>query len=437
MANSTPDSKTKKRLPGWLKRLLVLAALLGVLWWLLTSSGQTSSSDISSKDVSTARKLLSSTLRQLSQADERIELSFEQAQLNALLNVASYTAAPVRFNGVISNFGVAVRADWQFSKQRRVSAYCLLLPGNKGFAIDHCRLGKIPLPGAIANAMLSMAVKAALAAPADQQLLSLLRKGQLANGKLYFVDEDANALKLKLNPQLYQARNMARDLLQSDSRFAPDIAVYLQQLQSLQLQHPDERRLAFYSRELLLFAAGRAAGDNPEYEYRQAMWALAVGFGNRNFIRYATDNAEPDQVPRLSKVTLLGRHDLALHFLYSAVFQQLGSAGISSQIGNLKEILDADSGGSGFSFADLTADRAGILFAERLSSIDARRLAQFDSDEMEMAMMPMVHDLPEGLTEQQVIEHLGGYQGAGFKALEQEIALRLEQLALYQSSRAF
>ena len=437
MANMNQHSKAPKRRPGWVKPLLVLAALLSALWWLLTNSGRTSVSDISSKDVTIARKLLSSSLQQLSQADDRIELSFEQAQLDALLNVASYTMAPLQFSGVISNFGVAVRADWQFSQQRKVSAYCLLLPGDKGFAIDHCRLGKIPLPGAIANGMLSMAVKAALAAPADQQLLSLLRKGKLANGKLYFVDENASALKLKLNPQLYQARNMARDLLQSDSRFAPDIAVYLQQLQNLQLQNPSERSLAFYSRELLLFAAARAAGDNPEYEYRQAMWALAVGFGNRNFIRYATDNAEPDQVPRLTKVTLLGRHDLALHFLYSAVFQQLGSAGISSQIGNLKEILDADSGGSGFSFADLSADRAGILFAERLSSIDANRVAQFVSDAMEIAMMPAVHDLPEGLTEQQVIEQLGGYQGAGFKVLEREIAFRLAKLALYQQPAPF
>ena len=437
MANTKSQRNTPRRLPAGVKPLLLLSVLLVVLWWLLTSSGQVSSSNISSKDVTTARKLLSSTLRQLSHADDRIELRFEQAQLDALMNVASYTLAPVQFSGVISNFGVAVRADWQFLAQRKVSAYCLLLPGNAGFAIDHCRLGKIPLPGVVANALLSAAVKTMLAAPADEQLLSLLQKGELANGKLYFVDENASALKLKLNPQLYQARNMARDLLQSDSRFAPDITLYLSQLQALYQQHPDERRLAFYSRELLLFAFERAAGDNPEYEYRQAMWALAVGFGNRHFIRYATDNAEPGQVPPLAKVTLMGRHDLALHFLYSAVFQQLGSAGISSQIGNLKEILDADSGGSGFSFADLSADRAGILFAERLSRIDANRLAQFDSDEMEMAMMPAVHDLPEGLTEQQVIAQLGGYQGAGFKALEQEIAARLAQLALYQQPTPF
>ena len=167
MANTEPDSNTQKRLLSWVKRLLLLSLLLAGLWWLLTSSGQTSNSDISSKDVTTARKLLSSTLRQLSQADDRIELSFEQAQLDALMNVASYTVAPLQFNGVISNFGVAVRADWQFSQQRRVSAYCLFLPGNDGFAIDHCRLGKIPLPGAVANAMLSAAVKTMLAAPAD------------------------------------------------------------------------------------------------------------------------------------------------------------------------------------------------------------------------------------------------------------------------------
>lgn len=435
MASRNGQQQHRRFVNPWLRRLLILLALLAGLWWLLTTSGQSNSNRISSKDVTTARKVLSGTLRQLGKADDRIELRFEQAQLDALMNVASYTAAPLQFSGVISDFGVAIRSDWQLTSNRMISAYCLLLPGDDGFAIDHCKLGKIALPGVIANAMLAGTVKLALASPADQQLLSLLRKGELAQGKLHFVDENASALKIRLNPQLYSARNMARDLLQGDTQFAPDIALYLNHLQQLSLQHPEERRLAFFSRELLLFAANHADDSNTEREYRQAMWALAVGFGNRYFIRYADPQADISQVPQLPKATLLGRHDLALHFLYSAVFQQLGNANISTQIGNLKEILDADSGGSGFSFADLAADRAGIMFAERLGSISSARLAHFDTDDMEIAMMPAVHDLPERLSEQQVISQLGGYQGSGFQALEQQIQTRLEQLKLYQQAQ--
>ncbi|GAB2929891.1 hypothetical protein [Rheinheimera gaetbuli] len=434
MASKKGQQKQSRFAYRWLRRLMVLLALLAGLWWLLTTSGQSSARRISSNDVTTARNVLSDTLRQLGDADDRIELRFEQAQLDALMNVASYTFSPMQFSGVISNFGVALRSDWQLTANRMISAYCLLLPGNNGFAIDHCKLGKITLPGVIANAMLSGTVKLALAAPADQQLLSLLRKGQLAQGKLYFVDENASALKIRLNPQLYSARNIARDLLQGDNHFAPDIALYLAYIKRLSQQQPEERRLAFFSRELLLFAKQRAGTAAPEREYRQALWALAVGFGNHSFIRYANAKSDMSQIPELPEATLLGRHDLALHFLYSAVFQQLGSANISTQIGNLKEILDADDGGSGFSFADLAADRAGIMFAGRLDSINSANLYRFDTDDMEVAMMPRVNDLPEGLSEQQVIDQLGGYNGSGFKALEQQIQARLERLSLYQQT---
>ena len=74
----------------WLRRLLILLALLAGLWWLLTSNGQSNSSRISSQDVTTARKVLSGTLRQLGKADDRIELHFEQAQLDALMDKTAY-----------------------------------------------------------------------------------------------------------------------------------------------------------------------------------------------------------------------------------------------------------------------------------------------------------------------------------------------------------
>ena len=48
----------------------------------------------------------------------------------------------------------------------------------------------------------------------------------------------------------------------------------------------------------------------------------------------------------------------------SAGIKLIADSGISFAAGEFKELLDALSGGSGFSFADLAADRAGTHFAK-------------------------------------------------------------------------
>jgi hypothetical protein len=58
-------------------------------------------------------------------------------------------------------------------------------------------------------------------------------------------------------------------------------------------------------------------------------------------------------------IMLGGRQDLRLHFIVSLGIKVIADSGISFAAGEFKELLDALSGGSGFSFADLAADRAG------------------------------------------------------------------------------
>ncbi|MEZ4338994.1 MAG: hypothetical protein R3B82_20445 [Sandaracinaceae bacterium] len=100
-------------------------------------------------------------------------------------------------------------------------------------------------------------------------------------------------------------------------------------------------------------------------------------------------------------VLMHGRVDLARHFLVSAVTTLLAHRAVADALGVAKELRDSeDADGSGFSFADLAADRAGTRLMEegtrspaRLTALIARlsrRLA--DSD-----LVPLVGDLPEGM----------------------------------------
>jgi len=98
-------------------------------------------------------------------------------------------------------------------------------------------------------------------------------------------------------------------------------------------------------------------------------------------------------------VTLDGRQDFAQHFIVSAAITAYADTFLSDAIGLYKEIEDARSG-SGFSFNDIAADRAGTLFGERATTnqVTALQLQQWVSKGItDKDLMPVWSDLPEHL----------------------------------------
>jgi len=86
---------------------------------------------------------------------------------------------------------------------------------------------------------------------------------------------------------------------------------------------------------------------------------------------------------------------LAQHFLISAGIAAAGGSRLADAVGLFKELDDSRSG-SGFSFTDLAADRAGVRFAESATGPNAARLQGLLADKAEESLfMPRVRDLPE------------------------------------------
>lgn len=418
-----------------IKTLFIIAFILLLssltLFFFVTSPQLVQHKQISAEDVNTAQQLVSQSIRSLARTNGDIDVTIDQQQLNAIMSVASYALPSADFKGVITPFGVLLQGNANLPlswPKRSVDLACLLTPSHSGFAIEHCQLGKIRLPHWLANQLFKYFVHFAVAAPASQQLLELFATGQLKKSQLIFSAQNLGPIKLKLQPQLYQPLN----LINANQVKAPDIEYYLLQLQALQQQYPKERRLAFYMHKLLIAATEQAHKSSLDSAYHDAIWALAVTFANKRFIHYANPNLTTRQIPRIPAKLIYGRHDLTLHFLYSSVLQILGTTELSQQVGNLKEIMDAGGNGSGFSFVDLAADRAGTHFAEKLNSISKEHLTSYSSEQFEQAIMPSIQGLPEGLSEQQVQQQFGGYNGEKFKQLSQEIELRVSQLSLYQ-----
>lgn len=139
---------------------------------------------------------------------------------------------------------------------------------------------------------------------------------------------------------------------------------------------------------------------------------------------------EGAQRPRRVKLILLGREDLAKHFLVSSALTLSGGGDIANVLGVYKEYGDSK-GGTGFSFADLAADRAGMKFAEIATGSDfqARSIqVRMSRVATETDFMPRVDRLPEGIQTYEG-EHLDENT---VKIIEREIDRRIANCPIYQ-----
>jgi hypothetical protein len=136
---------------------------------------------------------------------------------------------------------------------------------------------------------------------------------------------------------------------------------------------------------------------------------------------------------RTLRPSLLGRHDLAQHYLVSAGLAVAAGSGLAGGVGVFKELEDSR-GGSGFSFADLLADRAGIRLAQMATATEkrARLLQQRMSGPLsETDFMPEIDDLPEGVMELEFKRRYRDLDSNSYRMIEAEIEQRLSRCSIY------
>ena len=152
-----------------------------------------------------------------------------------------------------------------------------------------------------------------------------------------------------------------------------------------------------------------------------------------NFVKMVEPETERSlRLVALSQPTILGRRDLAQHFVVSSYLAAAGGTQLAVTSGLMKEMADA-SGGSGFSFADMAANRAGILFAG--SVLNKRVPLRAVGDEFTVAAyMPSIDELPEGLTATQLLAEYGPQNDDRFQRELKRIDQRLLQLPTYRDA---
>jgi hypothetical protein len=134
-----------------------------------------------------------------------------------------------------------------------------------------------------------------------------------------------------------------------------------------------ERRFGAAVEVAFAWAHERSATGSLVFENRAALLALGILLGHsrlEDFVGQVVEERDWRRTVPFTRTTLRGRVDWTKHFFVSAALTVLSAQAPSDAIGLFKEELDAG-GGSGFSFGDLMADRAGTTFALLATRDDA------------------------------------------------------------------
>jgi hypothetical protein len=174
---------------------------------------------------------------------------------------------------------------------------------------------------------------------------------------------------------------------------------------------------------------GADGRPDPVADNRAALLVLAAYVNDRRLPVPAA------ATPERRRVLLRGRHDLAQHFSISAAAAAKGGSPLSHMVGLAKELADAD-GGSGFSFADMLANRAGIRFSEAATGSPdgarhVRRMAAAGLTEADI--MPDPGGLPEGMQQAALARTIGTPSSLGYARLIDHIDRRIEATRLHRS----
>ena len=166
---------------------------------------------------------------------------------------------------------------------------------------------------------------------------------------------------------------------------------------------------------------------------RAAILALGLSLGDERLAQFVGLNRN-NQLVRAGALlrqgtTLRERDDWSRHFCLSAALAVLEHPLVSDAGGLMKEQMDALTGDSGFSFGDLTADRAGVRFAASATYSEAAAKAMQDllRNGFEVNnFFPPAADLPENLTTEQFRHEYGSVGSQRYRQKVSEIETRLK-----------
>lgn len=366
-------------------------------------------------------------------------LTLSAAEINALLasaaRVAPGVAGATRLTPDRIAVDLSLGAPWLPAGLWANLSLGVAAPADR-LRIVSARLGRLPLPPALVEAALARGLDRAIGEPGSGRALLAGVVGVAVEGDAAMVDiafapgegeSLADRLRARLNfaagganlepirAQLYWLhRAGVEGAVGPDGSVAPFLRAIIDRAERQATRYADlpDRELAAAGLLALALYCGEPA------------LAPAIGVGPTEAMRGDANTCSP--------ATLGGRDDFKRHFAVSAGLYAASTAVATFGIGELKELLDSGSGGSGFSFDDLAADLAGARFAATLLATpeaDWPALRARITDESDI--LPETADLPTRLSAADFEAQFGDVDSPEYAAMIAEITRRVDALPFH------
>lgn len=406
--------------------LLVIALPLGVLAALALCFQSTPliarQADFSPADIERAKRMLEQHDPRKARPGALRTVALSQRDLDLLLNYAANQLRRGSARVVLRPGFVVVQASLEgppnpFGTWVNVDAALRETGGLPAF--DNLRIGRLPVPGFIADVALAHAMS----------YLNATEQGRLANDVVKSVRLGADQLRV-----VYEWRDDIPDRLRQALLSPADQERYQAHDRHLaelvDTMPPGPVSLSRLLSPMLMLARKRAAEGDPAKENRAAIVALAF-YANGRGLGAIIPAAKSWRRPAPRQVTLSGRDDFPKHFLISAAIAAEAGSPLADAIGLYKEVADSR-GGSGFSFNDIAADRAGTRFGELAVKAPRKLQDALAAGAEESRFMPSVSDLPEFMPEAEFKRRFGGIGAPAYQKMMAEIERRVGAVPLYR-----
>jgi len=280
--------------------------------------------------------------------------------------------------------------------------------------VEQLKIGRVPVPAMLGDWLLREALRRIVATERGGLAADVVQGVSLGDGRLTVTYRWDDAVAERARAVLVNRDDLAR------------LRAYHDRLVDVLAKAPNRVSLASLMPPLFVHALDRGAAGDILRENRAAIIVLAF-YANGKGLGELVSAAKQWPQPARRTVTLAGRDDFPKHFLISAAIAAEAGSPLADAIGLYKEVDDSR-GGSGFSFNDIGADRAGTRFGEVASRSPerARKLARaLASGVTESDFMPDVSDLPEFMQEAEFRRRYGGVDGTGYSKMMATIESRV------------
>ena len=320
------------------------------------------------------------------------QLRLSETQANRLLDRATLYPALVGARLQLATGRMGVNASLSvpatpFGRYLNLHADLTQTPAN-GLRLRHLQVGRLDVPGPLADPLARLAWHRLLVQPDFGPILQAIEGIRLAPGTL--------TVSYRWTPQLLARLEQQSAALVLDAGAQDRLLGYEGELRRLLQPYPPGSRLPLSALIGPLFRYAHSRGGDAALENRAAWLALSTyvtGVSLPHIFRGQGHRRAPDVA-----LSLHGRQDAAEHYLVAAALAATAGRKLAEGVGLAKEEEDLLHG-SGFSFTDLGWDLAGARVGQASAQADAapRIQALLAAAHSDGELSPSFRDLPEFL----------------------------------------